>query len=288
VVAGPSDPEHPSDEAAATRIDEAAFDRETAIVAVEPGRWRARLDPAWNIGATPNGGYALAPLVQAMATLGEHPDPVSLTAHFLRPCRADRAADLSARLERAGRRMTTVAGSLAQDGSTRLTASAVLSELPQPDAPGRLDGIDVEPPELAPPDRCTDRADLAQGVDDIALLSRVDVRVDTGFPERSGATGSSLAGWIRFADGRAPDAGTLPLFVDCFPPSLMSRDGATGWVPTVELTVHVRRRPVEGWIQGLFTVADLIDDLAVEDGWLWDAAGRLVARSRQLALYRRS
>ena len=35
---------------------------------------------------------------------------------------------------------------------------------------------------------------------------------------------------------------------------------------------------------GRFVTEDLYDGRMVEDGWLWDSAGTLVARSRQLAM----
>ena len=91
-------------------------------------------------------------------------------------------------------------------------------------------------------------------------------------------------GWIRFVDGTPPSTLALPLFADAFPPSLFSRFGRVGWVPTIELTVHVRRRPAPGWIQARFECDDLADGRMVESGTLWDSTGRVVARSRQLGL----
>jgi acyl-CoA thioesterase len=57
-------------------------------------------------------------------------------------------------------------------------------------------------------------------------------------------------------------------------------------VPTVALTVQVRRRPAPGWMLGRFWSQDLRDGRVIEDGALWDAQGHLVAQSRQLALVR--
>jgi acyl-CoA thioesterase len=48
--------------------------------------------------------------------------------------------------------------------------------------------------------------------------------------------------------------------------------------------VHVRARPAPGWMLGRFVTEDLRDGRMVEDGWLWDAEGTLIARSRQLAM----
>ena len=49
----------------------------------------------------------------------------------------------------------------------------------------------------------------------------------------------SITGWIRFADGTEPDPLSLVTFADAFPPTLIGSIAA-GWVPTLELTVHVR------------------------------------------------
>lgn len=51
---------------------------------------------------------------------------------------------------------------------------------------------------------------------------------------------------------------SLPLFADASPPSLFARFGSVGWVPTIELTVHLRRRPVDGWVRARFECDDLV------------------------------
>ena len=93
-----------------------------------------------------------------------------------------------------------------------------------------------------------------------------------------------MQAWTRFADGRAPDTLAAVMFSDAFAPSIFTRLGRVGWVPTIELTVHVRRCPSPGWMLGRFVTEDLHDGRMIEDGWLWDAEGTLVARSRQLAM----
>ena len=140
-------------------------------------------------------------------------------------------------------------------------------------------------PTMPPPAACPARSATAQGVD-LPLLQRLDVRLhpDEAVPGAAGR--AQLSGWIRFADGRAPDALACLLMVDAFPPAVFGLLGMVGWVPTVELTVHLRRRPAPGWLLGRFHSHDLSDGRMVEDGALWDSAGQLVAQSRQLALVR--
>ena len=56
------------------------------------------------------------------------------------------------------------------------------------------------------------------------------------------------------------------------------------WVPTIELTVHVRRRPASGWMFAHLACEDLSGGRMIESGMLWDSSGALIAQSRQLGL----
>ena len=127
------------------------------------------------------------------------------------------------------------------------------------------------------------RTELEQGVI-LPIMNRLDVRIHPDHAVAVASREAAITGWIRFGDGRPVDAHALPLFADAFPPPLFSKVGYIGWVPTIELTVHVRRRPVEGWIRGHFRTSDATGNRTIEDGWLWDESGALVAVARQVGL----
>lgn len=254
------------------------------------------LSGAWNIGVNPNGGYAMAPLLRAVGQLvadadtavGSAPklDPLTVTAHFLRPSTGDAPANITAELIRAGRRSSTATASLTQAGKERVRLLAAFGDLGTRDGSNdaweSVPEMSIEPVELPPPEECLDRVQLEQGVD-LPILSRLEVRIDPVLA-KPGSGRAEVAGWIRFLDGRPPDSSCLPLFGDAFPPSLFSLLGRVGWVPTLEFTAQIRRRPEPGWIRARFVTKDLTDGLLVEDGELWDSAGNLVARTRQLAM----
>jgi acyl-CoA thioesterase len=257
---------------------------ETSIHSLRDGSYTTRLGAAWNIGSNPNGGYALLPALRAMLDVAAHPDPFSVTVHFLRRAIADCPADVTAGVVRAGRSMSHATATLSQDGSPRLVAHAVLGDLTE-GAPGAASdpGVTIAPPDIPPPNECIDRRQLGQGVG-LPILSRLDVciRPDQVTPDRSKP--AVVEGWIRFADGAPPDTRWLPLFADAFPPALRTRMGPVGWVPTVELTVHVRRHPAPGWVLGRFECDDVEGGRMIETGTLWDSSGAVIARSRQLGL----
>jgi acyl-CoA thioesterase len=136
---------------------------------------------------------------------------------------------------------------------------------------------------MPPVAECVERDLLEQGVS-LFISSRVDLRVHPNTSVAGRSSRAETLGWIRFVDGREPDTLGAVLFSDAFAPSIFALLGRVGWVPTIELTVHVRARPSPGWMMGRFVTEDLQDGRMIEDGYLWDAEGRLIARSRQLAM----
>ncbi len=244
----------------------------------------ARVSGSWNIGENPNGGYLLSLVMLAIEKATGLVDPLSVTAHFLRPGAPDADALIEVNIVRSGRTMTTVRAILRQEGKERLIVTAGVGELAG-DVPESEYNIAPNCPEIPSPNDCLDRAALAQGVD-LSLLSKVDVRIHPDDAVVNPDGPALVRGWIRHRDGAAPTSRSLVVFADAFPPSLFSRFGRVGWVPTIELTVHVRARPCAGWIQTEFAVDDLIHGRFIESGTLWDSEGQVVARSRQLGLLR--
>jgi len=234
-----------------------AFDTETISENISDGHWQMNMVPDWNIGNNPNGGYLLACLLRAMATLvPDTPDPVATTTHYLRPGLSGQVADLHAHVVRFGRRTATVTGTMEQDGKPRITCTA---------------------------EECTTRSELAQAVE-LPIMNRLDIRIDPKYAESGHHKEAIITGWLRFKDERPVDVMALPLFCDSFPPSVFTLYGAIGWVPTIELSVHIRRRPQPGWIKGAFKTRDVAGSLFIENGLLWDENDRLVAQSRQLQM----
>jgi acyl-CoA thioesterase len=257
------------------------FDIETAAVPNGEGHWKAHLTDRWNIGDNPNGGYLVAAALQPVRQLCSHPDPISVTAHFLRPGMGDADADLTASLLRTGRSVTTARASLSQGGRARLEVLAAFGDLDRGSGHGHV--VTEAMPDIPLPEDCVDRSRLEQGVE-MHIQSRVNTRVHPDYATATALKKAETIGWVRFADGREPDTLSAVLFADAFPPPIFGLLGRIGWVPTIELTVHVRQRPAPGWVCGMFVTEDLHDGRIIESGTLWDSKASLFARSRQLAM----
>lgn len=222
--------------------------------------------------------------MRALAAVLPHPDPFSVSTHFLSVARPG-PAEIRTEIVRAGRGHSTGEARLLQDGRELLRTIATFGDL------GSLEGptaLALAPPELPPVEAC-ERSRPAPSAASIA--ERLDVAIDPGTV--SWLTGepndrAELAGWVRLRDGREPDVCSLVLFADAFPPPVLNLRGVqTPWVPTLELTVHVRARPAPGWLRASFRTRALVGGYLEEDGELWDSRGTLVAMSRQLARVQR-
>jgi acyl-CoA thioesterase len=228
---------------------------------------------------------------------------VTLTGHFLRPARHT-PVEIHVEPIRAGAAHATAMAAVHQGGKEILRTLGTFADLsgpalvgpPRPspaDAP-RPPGGPTEsgagPPVLPPPEECLPVEVLQPGQwDDLPgampqIYRSIDVRLVRPERREPGEIGR-IEGWMRFSDGRDPDVAALPLLADAFPPAVLAVADAA-WVPTVELTVHVRGVPAPGWMAASFRTRFLSDGYFEEDGELWDSTGRLVALSRQLALTR--
>jgi acyl-coenzyme A thioesterase PaaI-like protein len=261
------------------------FSKETQVEHLEGRTWRSTIQPGWDVGGNANGGYLLVLAARAMAGATGFPDPVSVTAHYLRPGKPG-PVRLEAAAVRVGRRFGTATATLLAGPDPLLQAVGTFSDLSDTGGPER---VDAAPPELPEPDECVGmHPDSGR---DPGFMSQVDLRLhpdDQGFRDGRPSGEPRVRGWFRFPDGEPVDTLGLLLAVDAFPPTIFNARLPVGWTPTLELTAHVRARPEPGWLRCAFTTRFVTGGFLEEDGEVWDASGRLVAQSRQLALVPRA
>ena len=257
------------------------FDDETASKTADEGRSSGFVSKEWNIGNNPNGGYLACIALGAIAQFSkEHKDPITVTAHFLRPGIPDTPCQITVESIRSGRSISTIRASLYQEDKPRVEVLASLGDLSRNNAVST--SIKIPAPKILPPDSCPQRSAEEQGIL-LPLLKRLDVRISPVHKERT-ASKAKVSGWIKLLDEDSPSILSTILFADAFPPSIFGLLGNIGWVPTLELTVQIRRKPSSGWVQGEFNTFDLHNGRMIEDGLLWDNSGNLIAQSRQTSL----
>lgn len=251
------------------------LDQDTVVEPVGAGVYQGTITDRWNIGPVPNGGYVLSVAMSALRRELESPDPLSITAHYLRPSTPG-PVRIDVETVKVGRRYSTAAARLRQGEKETVRILATYGELRPDDGPKHIAGA---PPELPPRDSMKPlaRSNLHTFGARMEMLSG-----NVGFEPGQARGPAEVSGWLRFADRRPPDVHSLALIADAFPPAAF-HVLAPGWVPTIELTVHIRARPTSEWLRCAFRTRFLFGGLLEEDGEIWDEDGTLVALSRQLA-----
>ncbi|MET9428677.1 MULTISPECIES: thioesterase family protein [unclassified Streptomyces] len=269
------------------------FDRDTAVTLREPGVYDAELSAGWTIIHAVNGGYLLALLGRALGDALPHPDPFTISAHYLTPS-VPGPAVIRTQTVRTGRTLSTGQASLFQyaDDGSEVERIRVLASYGDLDALPDDVRTTAKPPAIPPREHCFGPSDgpAPQIPGSSAITERLDIKLDPatlgwalGAPSGKG----EMRGWFGLADGRDPDPLSLLLTVDALPPTSFEL-GLKGWTPTVELTTHIRCRPAPGPLRVAITTRNLAGGFLEEDAEVWDSADRLVAQSRQLARAPRS
>lgn len=261
------------------------FDEDTRVVPADGGGHDAEVVSRWD-GApgVPNGGYLLAIAVRALAADTALPDPVSVSALFLRPGRHG-AAHVETSVLKSGRRIGFGTATLSQQGADVVRVQAAFADLDRPDAPALAYERNL-PPQLPAPDDCLDpttlRSEAATHAEK-SVMGRLELRMPElpgwaqGHPDGNPTTEL----WLRMRDGREPDPLALVQFADGMPP-VVAELGT--WSTTVELTVHVRAKPAPGWLRARVDTRHVGHGFHEEEVELWDSTDTMVAQSRQLAL----
>lgn len=273
-------------------VGDSEFDRDTAVTPREPGVYDIDLSAGWTITGAVNGGYLLAVLGRALADALPHGDPFTISAHYLTASRPG-PATIRTDIVRTGRTLSTGQASLFQydDEGREVERIRVLASY------GDLDTLpdDVrttaKPPAIPPIEQCFGPQDAPGPVPGgSAIADRLFLKLDPatlGWALGAPSGRGEMRSWFGLADGRDADPFSLLLAVDALPPTAFEL-GLKGWVPTVELTVHVRCRPAPGPLRVAITTRNLAGGFLEEDAEVWDSADRLVAQSRQLARARLS
>ena len=149
------------------------FDTDTRVEAVGDHVYTATVADRWQaVGGTANGGYLLGIALRAACLASPMPDPLAVSAFFLRagvpgPARIDTEP------VRSGRRLATVQANLSQGAKEVLRVVATFTDLDK--ARGRT-LVRNEMPALPPPETCVDPV-AAAGLPAGSAAERVEYRL---------------------------------------------------------------------------------------------------------------
>ena len=272
------------------------FDEATAVRRSGAGRYDVRPDERFALmvpggGAPPavNGGVLIATVLRCVLDSSPHPHPVATSAHFLRVPRLA-PAHVEVTWLKEGRTAATARASLIQDGQPALEVTISTGTVPGAGGGDGSTGLSWTgaPPVLPPIEDCVDLGPwpgtvAADGT--AGYAGQIRLLMDpaaTGWHQGEPAGVPEMRGYFRLREDRAPDAYLLALAVDALPPVVFGL-GATGWAPTVELTWYMRAVPSAGPLRVATRSRHVSGGWFDEEAEVWDAAGRLVAQSHQIA-----
>ncbi len=265
-----------------------SFAAATAVTRTDDRTWSGAIAEGWDIAGNANGGYLLALAARALRAASDRDDPVSITAHYLRPGRPG-PVTVEVEVVKQGKAFTTARGQLVDvDGRPLLALLGTFGALGESRDAAGADGpelVTAAAPEIPSIEECQRLAPTSgfppPFMGQVLLAIHPD---DAGFAGGLKSGEARMRGWFSLPDDEPVDSLALLMAVDAFPPTIFNTDLPVAWTPTVELTAHVRERPAPGPLRCAFSTRFVTGGFLEADGEIWDATGRLVAQSRQLAL----
>lgn len=254
----------------------ARFGEATALTKAD-GKYSGAIAPGWDVVGNANGGYLMAILARAALLESGRPDVISVSAHFLSPGKVGPVA-VAADTIKSGRRFETTRVELTSDDRTLLSGTVITGDLDDGEGPELTFGV---PPDLPPPAKCT----LTEPgeVFPPQFMGQIEQRIHPDDAITTD-TGARIRGWFRLLDSEPLDTLAAVLASDSFPPTVFNTGLTIGWVPTIQMTVHIRNRPTTPWLMLDTSTRFVQNGMFESDATIFDENGQVVAHSRQLQL----
>lgn len=259
------------------------FDNDIRITDLGHSRFAGTVSGNWSVNGNPNGGYLMAMMAGAMLKNSDKKETPILTANYLSRCVPGEIEITVSEMARS-RQFTRFEARLYQQGEEKIRA---LGTFASENDSCLADRYEAPPPEIAPIEHCVPLPQMPG----YTLFHNLDLRLD---PSCSGwMTGgvpadiSQNKGYFSFKNGRPVDLFSLFLIIDAMPPAVMASQGATAWVPTIELSVNIRNLPKTDRLKCSLRTRFITCGLLEADGEVWDEEGNLAAISRQIAQFRK-
>jgi hypothetical protein len=266
----------------ASSVSQFPFAEVSEVGARGAGTFDAVVNAEWTIAGKPNGGYLLAMLGRAAASVSAHEHVIAASAHYLHAPTPGPVV-IDAEPLREGRSASQIRARLSQDGQACVEALLTTAQLDTDADPYWTRGL----PQIShvPYEDCDRLLPQLPDGSRVAIMDQIEVRLEpgsSGFTTGAPSGRGELRGWLGLPEDEAFGPTSLLFAVDAFPPATFDIE-FSGWVPTLELTAYVRALPAPGPVRILHR-AQLIDAQRVDEVcYVWDGTGRLVAHGSQLA-----
>ena len=259
------------------------FLNDTAVTRQDEFTYLGEVTDAWSIGGVPNGGYSMAIAARALSDCLEHKDPLSITGHYL--SRAE-PGPVILKIEKLseGRSITTAVVRFIQSGKERIRFTASFTDFLKSSGDTLYER---EPLKFPPISECI-KMPYIEGFTPI-LEKQIDRKftpTSDWWNEDRNRDRASLDAYYSWPAGEQIDLLSLVFFLDTMTPPVFNRLGARGWVPSIELTIHLRAKPVPGPVLMRGKTDFVTSGFLGEDDEIWDAGGNIVAEARQIAKLR--
>lgn len=253
-----------------------------AVEGGDGGELTGRVHDGWDVFGIPHGGYLAALMGNAVLQATGRPDLFSLTVHYLRKAAVGPITFEVAEVA-GSRRFTTVTAVARQRGAVVLSTMASVGDRTAIEGP---EWSVASAPVLAEAQLSPPAGDPLLGYDTPAVAARLALRIEAAsalFARGETGAEARLRGVLTPSPGEVTDQLLALVACDLTPPAVWNALGMSGWVPTVELTAHVRARPAPGPLTVDVQTTHVSDGFLNEDALVFDSGGALVVQSRQLA-----
>lgn len=257
------------------------FDHDIQFEPGEPLSFSGHVTDNWSVNGIADGGYLMAILANAMMQHSDMQSTPIITANFLNRCEPGDAEIFIEKIS-ASKQFNRFQGSLKQKGKEKVRAFGTFSA---ENKDCLIERCEASCPEIAELEKCLSIPEMPN----YTIFNQLDIRLDpvcTVWLSGKLSAKSESKGYIQFKDHRHFDVPSILLVADAFPPAVLSSQGMVAWVPTIELSVNIRKIPTTDWLKCSFRTRFITCGLLEEDGEIWDQNDELIAISRQIAQYR--
>ena len=259
------------------------FLRDTAVSRLDENSWEAELTDDWSIGGVANGGYSMATAARALSESLDHKDPLSITGHYLSRVEPGKAL-LEIEKLNIGKSVSTALLKFTQEGEERIRFTSCFTDFSK----SKGDTLrELEVPDFPPIEECV-AMPYKEGFTPV-----LEKQIDRKFTPQSDwwdedrpRDRACLDAYYAWPGGEDIDLFSVIFFLDTMSPPIFNRLGSRGWVPSLELTVHLKQLPSPGPLRMRGKTDFITSGFLEEDDEIWDSEGNLIGLARQMAKLR--